>query len=151
LLIRFPGGVHAKAIAENTQRIDIAPTLLDYLGIPIPGWMDGVSIISGLPKQSRPIFAVDRTATKKINGMRYVHNAAPPFYTLGAVTLISCNYWNRLSLKSLSLTQGIIKDYRGDCGGAGKLSKKESTRILLRKLLASDYELPPAWYTKYDL
>ena len=48
LIIHFPNDQHAGATTENTQNIDIAPTLLDYLDIQIPTWMEGNSLLGKL-------------------------------------------------------------------------------------------------------
>ena len=57
LIIRFPGGEHAGRISDNVQYIDLAPTILDYLGLEIPPWMEGASLLSGDMDPMRPIFA----------------------------------------------------------------------------------------------
>ncbi len=53
LLIRFPAGVHKGRVKNNVQNLDIAPTILDYLGIPVPSWMQGYSLLDGEPPQDR--------------------------------------------------------------------------------------------------
>jgi hypothetical protein len=57
LMIRFPNGEHAGVITHNTQNLDIAPTILDYLGIQPPSWMGGQSLLGGEPSATRPIFS----------------------------------------------------------------------------------------------
>jgi arylsulfatase A-like enzyme len=39
LIIHFPGDEYAGRIKQNVQNLDIAPTILTYLGIPQPDWM----------------------------------------------------------------------------------------------------------------
>ena len=39
LIIHFPGDDHAGRISQNVQNLDIAPTILDYLGMAEPAWM----------------------------------------------------------------------------------------------------------------
>jgi arylsulfatase A-like enzyme len=39
LLFWFPNGEYAGKIQVNVQNIDITPTILNYLHIPIPAWM----------------------------------------------------------------------------------------------------------------
>jgi len=48
LLMRFPGERQAVMTEANVQMLDIAPTLLDYLGIPAPEWMEGSSLFRPL-------------------------------------------------------------------------------------------------------
>ena len=58
LLFHFPAGQHAGRITTNVQNLDIAPTILDYLGAPIPAWMEGESILHFSNQVREPIFAV---------------------------------------------------------------------------------------------
>ncbi|HEY6503681.1 MAG TPA: sulfatase [Chitinophagaceae bacterium] len=45
LLVRWPGLIKADAVSNTlVQNIDFAPTLLDFAGTKIPGWMQGVSL-----------------------------------------------------------------------------------------------------------
>ncbi len=57
LLFHFPNGEYASRIKNNTQNLDIAPTLLDYLGLEKPGWMPGQSLLQGEPPLLRPILS----------------------------------------------------------------------------------------------
>ena len=52
-LIHFPDNEISGVVKNNVQNIDIAPTLLDYLEIPVPSWMDGYSLLRGEPPQQR--------------------------------------------------------------------------------------------------
>ena len=58
LVFHFPAGQHAGRITTNVQNLDIAPTILDYLGVPIPAWMEGESILQFSTQVREPIFAV---------------------------------------------------------------------------------------------
>ncbi len=58
LLFHFPADQYAGRITTNVQNLDIAPTILDYLGVPIPAWMEGESILHFSNQVREPIFAV---------------------------------------------------------------------------------------------
>src|SRR5262249_35482007 len=58
-VVMFPDGEHRGRIAENVQLVDLAPTLLDHLGLPVPGWMEGKSLLGNPPDPHRPILTVD--------------------------------------------------------------------------------------------
>ena len=45
LLFRFPSRAVTGRSSINVQRTDVAPTVLDVLGIAVPPWMDGLSIL----------------------------------------------------------------------------------------------------------
>ncbi|MEH6637312.1 MAG: sulfatase-like hydrolase/transferase [Halioglobus sp.] len=46
LMIRLPKGENAGIYNSNVQIVDIAPTILDYIGITPPKWMSGISLLS---------------------------------------------------------------------------------------------------------
>ena len=58
LLIRFPGRQLAGTIKTNVQLLDLAPTILDYLGLAPPEWMDGRSLIAEPLDRLRPVLSV---------------------------------------------------------------------------------------------
>jgi len=45
LLVRLPGQASPAVISELALNIDIAPTLLDIAGLPVPDWMQGRSLL----------------------------------------------------------------------------------------------------------
>ena len=45
LVIHFPNDEFAGRIETNVQNLDIAPTILDYLGVNQPTWMVGKSLL----------------------------------------------------------------------------------------------------------
>jgi len=62
LLVHLPGQLDARVISVNTEQIDIAPTILAYLGHATPRWMDGESLLpamSGDPFNERPIYSMN--------------------------------------------------------------------------------------------
>lgn len=98
-IIRFPKGRFAGAVSGPTQQIDMAPTLLDYLEIPIPRWMDGRSLLSAGDKKA-PVFGVYPVARgNPKNGWREIENYYPPYYSIGGVSVIHEGTWYGLSLK----------------------------------------------------
>ena len=66
LMIRFPNGEFAGRVSNNTQNIDIAPVLLDYLGVEKPGWMSGESFLRSDPPQDRLIMSGDGVKTIRV-------------------------------------------------------------------------------------
>jgi arylsulfatase A-like enzyme len=45
LLIHLPGQKSGTRISQTAEQVDILPTILDALGIPIPNWAEGVSLL----------------------------------------------------------------------------------------------------------
>lgn len=66
LIFRFPHGQNSKTIKNNTQLIDIAPTILEFLGLQKPNWMDGDSLLFVEPHANRPILSVIESNPKEI-------------------------------------------------------------------------------------
>lgn len=72
LIIKEPGQTRGRVIHELVDQIDLAPTILDLAGIPIPSWMEGRSLVPLLRGENlppRPIFSMNfqkNMSTKKI-------------------------------------------------------------------------------------
>lgn len=45
LIIKMPGNANGKSIDMRVEQIDIAPTILDLIGIQVPEWMEGRSLL----------------------------------------------------------------------------------------------------------
>ncbi|MHB8133735.1 MAG: sulfatase-like hydrolase/transferase [Anaerolineaceae bacterium] len=128
LIFLFPNGEFSKTLSLNAQNLDIAPTLLDYLGLAIPEWMQGTSLLNGLEKQ-RPIFATGVGRTTVENGWTKVDTALskPPFYQFGFVSMIYCDHWYQLSfLDSFSFAKAKVDSYNTSCTN----EKKSDMEIL---------------------
>ncbi len=94
LLIWFPKGEFAGTVSSNSQNIDIAPTILDYLKIPPPEWMDGLSLLHGGPPVDRPVYSSN------------IGDAA--------VTIIDCNRWFRFEQRGVWFT-GEVGQHTNPC------------------------------------
>jgi hypothetical protein len=109
LLFLFPRSENKGRIRGNAQILDIAPTLLDYIGIPRPEWMEGVSLLEGEPEAGRFIFTVDRkmgnTRIKNSNGnwLMDPRLTGPPFYSLGTLGAYYRQMMYKLDLKESRL------------------------------------------------
>ena len=160
LLIRFPKGQFAGKLAGNIQNLDIAPTLLDYLGIEQPAWMQGQSLLPGQtaaaswaaaqPLQAQPISAQRsifsfcvRYAEQDENGNYAVNTekAIPPFYQFGTITLISCQRWFLLGLTDLKLWYGEVDQYTTSCAEGDLLSPEQAINLLKGQLQISGFDI----------
>src|SRR5690606_17785217 len=95
LLFLFPHAEYTGRISATTQLIDIAPTILDYLEVEIPEWMEGHSLLDGSLDRHRPVFTsyrLDRTHFHTENEDRLARVAAmgPPTYGLSEVGMVVC-------------------------------------------------------------
>ena len=59
LVIRFPHQKTGEKVAGLTQSIDIAPTILRALTIPVPDWMGGQPLMPGVPPENRATVTIN--------------------------------------------------------------------------------------------
>jgi glucan phosphoethanolaminetransferase (alkaline phosphatase superfamily) len=118
LIIRFPKGEFSGRIHNNVQNLDIAPTILEYLGLPIPKWMEGQSLLAGEPEPTRLIFStgvayatVDESGLWIINAERI----KPPFYQFGYLRAIVCQKWYYLNLRDFEWKSGEVIGHSAPC------------------------------------
>ena len=61
LMVKMPGGQSGKIIDMPIEQIDLAPTILEISGIPVPEWMEGRSLlplIEGRPRDAYPVYSM---------------------------------------------------------------------------------------------
>jgi arylsulfatase A-like enzyme len=119
LIFLFPGGEHRGRIGANAQNLDIGPTLLDYMGIERPDWMEGLSLLRDDVEARQFIFTVDRVHGKEIGDMGHLQldmsAISPPFYTLGSVGVFYCNRLFNLILEKNALEISTIEGHTSPC------------------------------------
>ena len=116
LIMRFPYGQYRGILGGNTENLDIAPTILDYLGLPEPEWMAGQSLLTGRDA-NRPVFIAqigDADKDPKTGEISYPE-PAEPFYQFGRMTVVVCDTWYTVNLKTLKMTSGQVRGYSGTC------------------------------------
>ena len=114
LLIHFPQGKNAGIRKTNLQQIDIAPTILDFLGIQKPSWMRGDSFLSSdLPQ--RPIFSASMGEVSIEDELMVVSALKPPYYQFGTVSVVYCNSWFTLQLDSNQVHTGRVNGHFQPC------------------------------------
>lgn len=116
LIFHFPGDMYKRTIASNTENIDIAPTLLDYLEIPQPAWMPGQSLITGSYNE-HPIFTakIPKSSKDSLTGKVMYPESEPPFFQFGRISVTVCDQWYELDLNELKLTSGQVAKYTTPC------------------------------------
>ncbi len=143
LMIRFPKGEHKGVIKDNSQRLDIAPTILDYLGEEVPQWMDGKSLLEENTGKFRPIYsAFTKRPDQFAGGLWAVADRSPPFYSLGALAVIVCDRWYKLSLKTGSVEVRPVKGHTQICRRESMPDVNEAKEKLLDLLQRSGYRIP---------
>lgn len=116
LIFLFPGGEPRGHIAGTAQLLDVAPTLLDYLKVQVPDWMEGQSLLRGTLPEDRPVFSIYHLSREHIEDgagdvvAKAVH-MGPPTYGLQMLGMVVCHRWYLLQIDSHELTSGAVGDF----------------------------------------
>jgi hypothetical protein len=144
LIFLFPGGRHRGRIPSNVQYLDIAPTVLDYLGIERPGWMSGLSLISPGITPGRFIFTADpKHRIIIVNGVKGVADRGkpgPPFYSLKAMGIHCCHRYFELGLEEAVLNVIDVAGHTAPCDVAELPDPREVGRLIIDHLDANGYD-----------
>jgi hypothetical protein len=143
LMFRFPNSEHAGQIFHNTQNLDIAPTLLDYIGIDPPDWMAGQSLFLGEPAANRPIFsAAPNYRTDEDNLMQLdLTKVQPPFYQFGIIEMVICQKWYAANTTSLIWEEGEVEQYPNPCQAENLPSTSQAQDIMLTQLKNNGFDI----------
>jgi arylsulfatase A-like enzyme len=146
LFFWFPDGQYAGTIQENVQLIDIASTILSYLGVPQPAWMQGQSILRADLSPSRRILSANVGEELMVTEDRRTWvvdetEISPPFYDLGKVNMVVCDRWFSLDLRNPELSYGIVEGSTASCPPDAIPSPEEAEEILLQHLFDAHYDV----------
>lgn len=115
LLIHFPEDQYQGQLRSSVQIIDIPPTLLDYIGMKKPAWMEGTSLIDGEPGE-RAMFAVGVGTSIQLENREVVTELLkPPFYQFGFMSVVYCGEWHKLDLTNYQWMRGEVPGAVGAC------------------------------------
>ncbi len=144
LMIYFPGGLHAGVVTENTQNLDIAPTLIDFLGLSKPTWMWGESLITAL-EPTRLIYAAEIKFDFFHRGRIVPDNIQPPFYQFGMLDVMQCQRFYQIDLQSMTMTVDEIEQYWNPCPVESLASEGVIWASAGEMLRGLGYDLPEGW------
>lgn len=145
LIIHFPKDENAGWITENTQNIDIAPTLLDYLNLQKPKWMTGGSLLN--PIDLHRLIIATRAVRNEDSSNNVITDEAkePPFYQFGSVSIVQCQKITIFDLQNSVVRTGTVSDYPNPCP-VDTLDRPEVLHGALGKvLLKAGFDLPRVW------
>jgi arylsulfatase A-like enzyme len=144
LIIHFPGDSYAGRITQNVQNMDIAPTVLNYMGLTEPGWMSGVSILNGPLDSHRLIFS---TGTVKVaedeQGVFSLdpQQIKPPFFQFSMMNVVDCQRWYQLDLSTFKWISGDIAGYSSPCSEASLFSFDEIKQSITQRLILDGFDV----------
>ena len=140
LMFLVPADDRRRRVSSNTQNLDIAPTLLDYLGVDRPGWMRGQSLTAADPNPGRAIFTVDRIHGQGVVARSRItpSHIVPPFFSLGSVSLIRCDTVFEYQLRKNVVFVSKVKGHTRPCGDGP--SPAEAIQQIVDHLDRHDYD-----------
>ncbi|MFN2196888.1 MAG: sulfatase-like hydrolase/transferase, partial [Anaerolineales bacterium] len=147
LLIRFPHGEYARRVRSNVENLDIAPTILDYLGIPIPDWMAGQSLLDADPDPLRPIFSTGVSGTEAVaeDGFWVTDETRiqPPFYQFAYLRAVVCQEWYLLDLRDYYFNQGEVLGHSAPCPQETLPDKETIVAGMMDRLALDGFDISP--------
>ncbi len=133
LIFIFPGQMETgrQRMTSNAELLDVAPTVLDYLGIKKPQWMDGKSLLAG-----------DQDPMRKIFGLGVIpdEGGKPPLYGLETYALTTCQRHYLLTLATLDLAVVDVDGHTAPCPESQLLTNEEARQEIIRHLNDFDIE-----------
>jgi arylsulfatase A-like enzyme len=144
LIIHFPHDQYSGSVSVATQNLDIAPTLLDYLGIEQPSWMSGESLLGGLDR-NRIIYSAMVKSSFVEAGNIVEEKIGPPFYQFGYIGVIQCQRFYKINLQDLSMKTHDIVNFSDPCVESELLSAEEIWENAGGLLSSFGFILPDDW------
>jgi hypothetical protein len=145
LLLFFPGGAHAGMRRANAQLVDVAPTVLDYLGLDVPEWMSGRSLLAAGADPLRPVFSAERTSTPAVRqGNRWLLDLSalrPPFYSMGKTTMIVCDRAYTIDWEASEMHSERVASHTAACGDSLLPTPENARQQIFQHLEACGYDL----------
>jgi hypothetical protein len=142
LLFHFPNAAYTGTLSSNTQNMDIAPTILTYLGVQPPQWMNGQSLIDAQLPANRPIFsAAPNFRADEDNLMQLdLTKINPPYYQFGSIEMVVCQNWYELNTTNFTWQQGEVEDYSSACPPTDLPTLSAAQQMILARLKQDGFD-----------
>jgi len=146
LIIHFPNDQYSGSVTVSTQNLDIALTILDYLGIEIPSWMFGESLLNDL-EETRLIYSAELKREIEDNEISGINpdRIAPPFYQFGFLDIIQCQRFHKIDLQELTIESQEIENHTDPCLNSALYSQEEIWEKAGELLRSYGYDVPEEW------
>ncbi len=118
LMIYLPDGRSPEVESANVQLIDLGPTVLDAVGLPVPPWMHGRSLLrqAQAPTYIESIGEIEKEVVdadwERISRLR---DPSPPRYGLSTIGAVVCDKWLEVNLNTGRMTTGIVDGHTAPC------------------------------------
>ena len=165
LLVYFPDSDFTGRVAENVSLVDLAPTILDYMEVGIPEWMDGISRLpaiesgpafeqSARQNEPKPILTLEKFQYTRFyfkqGGLSGIDRPGPPLYGVSEVGLIMCNQWKKVALQTGQIASGLVDGHTAPCPEAVFPADAQIRAFVARELSQAGFHLP-AWASPISL
>jgi hypothetical protein len=144
LLMHFPNDEFSDTIRTNVQNLDIPPTILDYLGIDQPEWMQGHSLLQEDRPDNELIFSTGTKLTTRNEQKMWVVDSAnvkPPFYQFSFFNIVNCHKWYWLDFTSLTWDSGDVPEHTAPCSDEQLLTQDQIYKALLEHLSVNGFDI----------
>ncbi len=145
LLIHFPGDQHQGQIQTNVQSLDIAPTIVDYLGIPIPEWMEGDSMLQFSDQIREPLFSLvlgkpPDPAVEVEGPSQDLRLVQTDHYRFSAIQVFYCQRMFQLDLKQRQWSSNDVAGHTAPCAESSLPDIAEISEALVQFLVSRGYD-----------
>jgi hypothetical protein len=143
LIFFFPDNTNAGRLSTTAQLLDVAPTLLDYLGVDRPPWMAGRSLIGPERDRRRPVIAThDNVGIRvKRGGLWLRGTSAPPFFGLGVLSMVVCDKVFKLDVTTNTLSVDTVAGVTTPCDAADRPNAAVARESLVQHLREHGYDV----------
>jgi arylsulfatase A-like enzyme len=125
LLIKLPGQRTGRRVAAETEHADLLPTMLDYLGQPVPPYVEGRSLraaLKGWSLEPRPIYSMD-----------FEQNAVSSPLKTGSVAMLDGRYkyvafFGKVKEPLMPKLDDALYDLQADPGETNNLIAEDPSR-----------------------
>jgi hypothetical protein len=142
LLFLFPSQEYTGWVEGDSQNLSIASTILDYLDITQPSWMEGESLIKE-DYQANYILGMGTTKRVEVEGVGSTLDESyvqPPFYQFDLIHLVNCGKWYQLDLENYSWSEGDVPSYTSNCSREKILTEVEVRDVFIQRLRLDGFE-----------
>ncbi len=130
LLMFFPNHDPKGRVKSNVQLLDLAPTILDYLRVDKPDWMEGESVLREEPDRLRRIVSVYAARGAKPLGGRIYQ-----------VKVVVCNRVYSMGFPSQGVGHSPVKGHTDACSDLELPGRDEIRQFVLKHLRSRGIDL----------
>jgi arylsulfatase A-like enzyme len=144
LVFHFPDHQFAGRIETNVQNLDIAPTILDFLNIDPPEWMEGQSLLNDNTLENDLIFSSGTSLVTRNEQRRWVIESAqvkPPFFQFSFFNIINCQNWYQFDIITKTWESGEVPGHTMPCASDKLLSMEEIEEALAEYLVSNRFDI----------